>query len=496
MSPPTRTTSPALIWLTGCLLTGLALVFLYPDSYQQDGPYHHLGARWAWVHRELFVGVWQRPLFSVFHALPALGGYGADRLFSALLSTLGAAFTWRAARRLGVAEPWRVIPFYLLQPALFLMWSDTMTEPLFATVLAAALWAHVSERRLLGAVLASLLIGVRPEGAFVALVWGLMMLGSRNYGEHVIQRGFKSLVLATGLLLWCLAAWALSGDPLYLIHHWPSNWSEGAYGTGPIWSYVILLPEIVGPLLLVPVLIGLVGMVRAPRLRLLAALVLFTFAAHSVMRVLGMFGSAGYARYFSAFAPCLAVAGCLGWNRLVPWLSDRVGTRRVSWVWRGVVVVSFVFNLCYVDAQFWNRDAWAVRDMTRWFEANEDTAKVKRLVWSQAAMCIEFGRDPREKPGFPHDDRAASLAIVRDLPPGTLVFWDALTGVALHQLAVEDFLQEGFRVVHQKDFALSGWFSFLWADLFEFRRLRHQTMYFLIRDDHPPRPDPPNQDGA
>ena len=124
---------------------------------------------------------------------------------------------------------------------------------------------------------------------------------------------------------------------------------------------MILLPEIVGPLLLVPVLIGLVGMVRAPRLRLLAALVLFTFAAHSGMRGLGMFGSAGYARYFSAFAPCLAVAGCLGWNRLVPWLSDRVGTRRVSWVWRGVVVVSFVFNLCYVDAQFWNRDAWAVR---------------------------------------------------------------------------------------------------------------------------------------
>ncbi len=249
---------------------------------------------------------------------------------------------------------------------------------------------------------------------------------------------------------------------------------------------MILLPEIAGPLLLVPVVLGLIGMVRSPGLRLIAALFLFTFVVHSVMRVLGMFGSAGYARYFSAFAPCLAVAGCLGWNHLADWLSPRIGARRVSWVWAGVVAVSLVFNLCYVDAQFWNRDARAVRDMTRWFEAHRDPSEVRRLVWSQAAMCIEFGRDPKEKPPFPYGDREAGLAMVRDLPPGTLVFWDAHTGMALHQLAAEDFLHEGFRLVHRQDYALPGRFPILWARFVEFRRLRHQTMYFLIRDEPVP----------
>ena len=183
----------ALRWLVACLASGLALVILYPDSSQQDGGHHFIYARWAWQHPEMFVGVWQRPLFSLAHAVPALGGYEVSRCWAVLISTAGAAMTWLTARRLGLANSWRCIPFYLLQPALFLMWGDTMTEPLFATVLAGALLAHFSGRLLLGAVLASLLIGARPEGAFVALVWGLMMLGNPALATTLFRRAMCSL---------------------------------------------------------------------------------------------------------------------------------------------------------------------------------------------------------------------------------------------------------------------------------------------------------------
>ncbi|MFN0088036.1 MAG: hypothetical protein ACKVX9_21770, partial [Blastocatellia bacterium] len=43
-----------------CAALGLAMVFLFDDACQQDGPLHFLFARWAWRHPLLFVDVWSR----------------------------------------------------------------------------------------------------------------------------------------------------------------------------------------------------------------------------------------------------------------------------------------------------------------------------------------------------------------------------------------------------------------------------------------------------
>ena len=473
--------SPGHIWLAGCLAIGLILVCLYPDSYQQDGGHHFLFARWAWVHPELFVSVWQRPLFSLFHAVPALGGYAVSRIFCACISTVGAWFTWQTARTLGIQDSWRVIPFYVLQPALFLMWSDTMTEPLFGAVLAAALYFHFAGSRMFGAVLASLLIGARPEGAFVALVWGLMMLGSADFGKSFVRRGFASLVLATGLLAWILVAWAITGDPLFIKNNWPPDWVAGgaAYGRGPIWEYLIRLPEIAGPILMLPVVLGMACLVLQPKYRLIAALFLFTFVVHSVMRVFGLFGSAGYARYFSSFAPCLALAGAVGWNlgrAHWPLLSRR-------WVWPIVAGFSLLVNFWYVDGAAWNRDARAVYSVKAWYDKHAAAYPIQRFLWSQAAMAIAFDRDPWEKPVLSFQDREAALEVLRALPVGTLVCWDALTGKAMSNLEAKDFELAGFRLVHSEKHVLRGWFPDY--ALLGWGGVREQTMYLLYKDAGP-----------
>lgn len=472
-----ESTRPALLWLAACLATGLVLILLYRDSYQQDGGHHFLYARWAWTHPELFVGVWQRPLCSLAHAGPALLGYDAARFWSALLSTAGAAMTWLTARRLGLAGSWRAIPFYLLQPALFLMWSDTMTEPLFATTLSAALLAHASGRLVTGAVLASLCIGARPEGAFVALVWGLMMLAHPGAGKSLFTRGLRSLALATGLLSWVLAAWMISGDPLYIRNNWPPDWQAGgaAYGKGPIWEYIARFPEIAGPLLMVPVAAGLAIMVRRPGLRFIAALFLFTFAVHSLMRAFGWFGSAGYARYFSGFAPCLALAGCVGWNALAA-RRPRVFHGRA---WSIALALSFVINLWYVDGSVWNRDARAITMLKNHFDRAHAGLPVERFVWSQAYMCILWDRDPWESPGLSGTNPDAP-AILRDLPPGTLVAWDDQTGRLVHRLAPGDFEAAGFRLLHRESHSLRGWLPAIpshgWGGI------RNNTFYLLYKD--------------
>ena len=468
----------ALLWLVACLACGLSLVMIYPDSYQQDGGYHFIFARWSWQHPELFISVWQRPLFSLVHAVPALGGYEVSRCWAVLISTAGAAMTWLIARRIGLADSWRCIPFYLLQPALFLMWGDTMTEPLFATVLSAALLAHFSGRLWLGAVLASLLIGARPEGAFVAVVWGLMMLGSPALAKSFIKRGMCSLLLAVGLVSWVLAAWIISGDPLYIIHNWPPDWSAGgaAYGKGPIWQYLSRFPEIAGPLLMVPVAVGLWILARSPGLRLIAALFLFTFAMHSVMRVFGLFGSAGYARYFSAFAPCLAIAGCVGWNQFsARW--PHVCNRRT---WAAAVSVSFIANFWFVDGSSWNRDARAVQSAKAWFDLNQSGLPVDRFLWSQAAMNIAWDRDPWEEPALYASDPAGAMATLKALPPRTLICWDAETGPALRNISADSIKTAGFRLIHQESHQLLGLMPAF--SLFAWGGPRLQTIYILYKD--------------
>ena len=61
------------------------MLFLFDDSCQQDGGQHYLFARQAWVHHELFVGVWSRPLYTSVYAFPALIGYRAARTLTVLI---------------------------------------------------------------------------------------------------------------------------------------------------------------------------------------------------------------------------------------------------------------------------------------------------------------------------------------------------------------------------------------------------------------------------
>ena len=228
----------------------------------------------------------------------------------------------------------------------------------------------------------------------------------------------------------------------------------------------------------VPVVVGLWGLVRSPGMRLVAALFLATFAIHSLMRVVGAFGAAGYSRYFSAFAPCLAIAGCVGWNHLAAWFP-RVFGKPV--VWAAVAAISIGLNLVWVDGAAWHRDARAVASAKRHFDSAHAGLEVRRFVWSQAFMAILWERDPWEKPGFPMGQREEALEILRALPPGTLACWDAETGRALHGLTAQDLQDAGFHLLHQETHTLKGWLPPL-LSRWGWGGDRTQTIYLLYKE--------------
>jgi hypothetical protein len=488
----------ALIWLAAIAIIGTALVLLYRDADQQDSGYHFLFARWAHRHPRYFIGVWARPLFTLLYFPFAQFGYAAAKFFTVIISLATAWQTFRLARQIGFDRAEMAIPLLFLQPSFFLLSSTVLTETLFALVFVIALRLHLSGRIKAGMIVASLLILVRPEGFFIGVLWGGWVLWIEDRGSKIEDRRSRIeqrysmrssifhplssifdprlLLLATGVILWWLAAYLIMRDPLWVVHDWPPDWRPDgkANGTGPIWWYVASLPLIVGPLLIAPFICGLWRLLRRREFMCGVSAFLVLFVAHSLMFWRGWFGSAGYARYFVCVSPAVALITLAGWNELAKRRAKFFGAARNSLA-ATAIAGSFLVSVFYVDSWKFTRDARAVDEMFEWFRANE--RPVARMICSQAYMWIVFDRDQGECPPFTAD-REHNMSLIRQSPPQTLVFWDEETGPKWYGLRAGDFESAGYVRLKSQAFRLEGLFFRLSWNHFGGPRVQHMSLLY------------------
>jgi hypothetical protein len=449
----------ALVWLALAVATGVAMALLYSDSYQQDGGAHYLFARRAWGHPENLVNVWSRPLFTFLFALPAIFGYQAAKLFAAVISTAVAWQTWRLAKQLQLRRPELVIPFLFLQPSFLLLCAETMTEPLFALALVIALRLHLSGRVLAAMMVASLLPLARPEGFFVCALWGLWILCDRRVAQALWQKLPVTLLLAGGTFLWAFAALWIVNDPLWLLHNWPRDWQGegGQFGTGSIWWYVHKSSYIFGLTLKWPFIIGLLALLRQRKFLTGVAMFALIFGLHSLLFVRGTFNAAGYPRYLVCVSPAIALITLAGWNAAAGALL-KLSRFAPAPVLSVLVLAGGIHALHYVDGFGQTRDARAINEMSAWFNREAAaTHPVTRLMASEVYMRIVLDRQPWEEL-LPANERAAGLMMLRDAPPGTLIFWDDETGPERYKLVPADFEAAGYEHLRSQQYRLDGWF--------------------------------------
>ncbi len=466
---------------------GVTLVLLYRDADQQDSGYHFLFARWAHQHPQYFVSVWARPLFTLLYFFPAQLGYPATKLFTVAISLAAAWQTFRLARQMRFDRAEMSIPLLFLQPSFFLLSSSVLTETLFALIFVIALRLHLSGRLRAGMIVASLLILVRPEGLIIGVLWGLWVLfvvpplGGKGWQTSrfrlkAVLQTLQTLLLASGVVLWWIAAYLITGDPLWIVHDWPPDWQpEGkANGAGPIWRYVVLLPLIVGPLLLPPFIVGLRRLLKKREFTAGVSAFLVLFAAHSLMYWRGWFGAAGYARYLVCVSPAIALITLAGWNELAGRDAKFFNIARAP-IAATVLTLSALVCVFYVDGWKFTRDARAVEEAAGWFRAHPKP--VSRLICSQAYMRILFDRDEWEKPALTND-RERNLALARQSPRQTLVFWDEDTGPKWYGLRAEDFEAVGYVRLRSQGFKLGGWFYTLPWDRFGGPRTQQMHLFY------------------
>jgi hypothetical protein len=454
----------AMIALALMALLGVVLVFLFPGCPEQDTEYHFLEARSVWDNPTFLVDVWARPLYTSFYALPALLGFTAARLCAVGIGVVIAWQTWCLACDLRLERAWITIPLLLGQPVFFELYPDLLTEPLFALVFVVALRWHLRGWTRRGMLAASFLPLARPEGVFLCLLWGVWVIGNEkpalsakvSFDGRIVRALASTLMLASGVFLWWVAATCITRDPLFILHNWPATWHQGVYGRGTLLSYSQRAAEFTGLSLAVPFLIGLWSKLRLGPWMPVTSSFLLLFLLHTLFRAYGLFGEAGYPRYMVSVAPVIAMLTLVGWNTIAAriekwpkWPHFASGLLGGS-----ILVVSLVSNFLYLDSFLSARDPIAIREMSDWL--SEHPLSFKRLVWSNARMCIVSGLTLEQSPSLSTSSREATRTALQDMPPGTLVFWDDHFGPDWFGLTAAEIESIGYRLIRTRRYSLPG----------------------------------------
>ncbi len=314
-------------WVCLGIFTALVVWAIYfPFSGDGDSVLHYLNA--LDTSRDISKGLfaWTRPGYKIPMSLFAAHGIMAAHVFNAFITTAAAWNTMRLAEQLRIPRPWLAGLFLFLQPYVFALGSDTMTEMPMALGLVLSVRWWLSGNYVLSCLMAGYLPSVRPEGFFFGLIFGVMVIQlclrdkSRTPGQswpHAIGRmAVLLLCLSAGLALWVFLCWYFAHDALLVLHYW--SWPPGSYagyGKGPLLHYVINWPRYCGLPLFILFVAGIWNSVRRSMILPWAAWGT-VIGVHSVLYWGGWFASCGLIRIMACSSPITAVVCLYGWNTL------------------------------------------------------------------------------------------------------------------------------------------------------------------------------------
>jgi hypothetical protein len=290
------------------LALGLVYVFFSDVKSVTDDMAHHLYSRYFWRYPEIMLSQWQRPLYTLLTAFPALFGYRVHCLSSVVFSLFCCGFAMGIARHYGLRNTFLIPIIMATTPVYAETFWTTLSEPPFAALLCFALWCHVKGFHGMATMLAGFLPLVRPEGAVVVLIWII---------QYLWQKRLTYLPwILLGATFWLVAAWAITGDVLYPL--------RASYQFNPgfrevQWDYVLkFYDDFSGPLWFVAAAVGLIAW-RGIRLDLVHAaymgiFLFFMFFRHNIEELPQ--GHISW-RWLASIAPLLAFYALKGLNVFV-----------------------------------------------------------------------------------------------------------------------------------------------------------------------------------
>lgn len=355
------------------------------DSYQ-----HYLISHEAFEHPENFFHHWGKPFFTLLSSPFTAFGWFGMLVFNALVVALSGWFMSALLKALQVKFHWLAVPLVIALPILFETAFSGLTEPLFALVVAAALWLLAKERWIWSAALISFLPLVRTEGFLIVGLFVLAIAVLRQWRSIPWTFfGFAVYSLIGGLLV--------HDDFLWIIRQNPYA-TNALYGNGTWDHYLMAFPQLYGwgTTALVAVGAPLLFLVqfrkRTSTQKVVIALAFLAFAtyfaAHSYVWWKGQGASLGLMRIMASVAPLLVlpvlyvVHSTSIWKH---WLVYLMAPAVLS-----LASLPFFFEEVTIPRQQ-NFEEQALQRAGDWLKANADKSDV--VGFYNPALCVFTDRD-------------------------------------------------------------------------------------------------------
>lgn len=351
------------LWLL--TLATAVFYFLYGFAsngfYQHDEAAHYLSMRGFWHDHGSVLSNWAKPGYKILYALPSLGGTVVVQFFNAVVAALTCYVTARLAMQLGVQVNWGAFALLALQPFWLQLSFRNYSELPSALILVLAVWLHYRGNLLWAALALSYIALIRQELYPVIALYGMYLLYKKQW--------LPALLLATFPLVHNLWGWAVSGDPLYLLHAltgtseaikdaWPRQGGEHYFLMAfTVFGAVALTLFLCYLLLAATRKVPMHWFVVLPAVLYFLAHVAFNIQSYKIGPSTG-----GNLRYLTVVAPLLSALGTLALQtiggmqhkRLLYWLL-------VPWLLAVAVFLTYENNLIvFTDVRDWKPFIMAV----------------------------------------------------------------------------------------------------------------------------------------
>ena len=424
-------------------------MWIFPVSGDGDAVMHFENFREGQSSVKSILHPWARPLYAAVNIPASYLGMTASRLFHLGMALLMAWQTYLYARELRLKYAYFAIPFALLQPYALLLSGDTMTEIPYALLAIVALrcWHHGKY------VCVSVLVGlsplVRPEGFFLGLLFGLLLLTYRPTGIRLVRRWLILSLASSGILIWLLAGRLWANDWLYVVHSWP--WGDDLdYGAGSIFDYPLALPFIIGLPFFIPWLMGTFSRPFEKKLIPNQVMWWMVFLVHTLLWATGMMGSAGLLRIIACVTPFSAIICVKGWGVLIKNLE-----RQESRILNNVKLSSALFlllaggyGLAYNYILPHNHYGKVTYELYE--KLADHTDEAPSIVSSDPALygLLDLDAfDKRLQSNFSY--REGQLDLLARQPKGTVCLWDDQRGASWHHVRCSDLEALGYEILHE-----------------------------------------------
>lgn len=424
----TKTIAPTVLLIIS--LTLIILLWLTTGyNGETDSISHYQYARYAFIHPELFLNHWGKPLFTILAAPLAQFGYKGAIVFNLICGLTSAWFAYLIAKQLKFRHAWVVIVFTIFTPGYIFQMYTSLTEILFSTILIGSICLFTRRKFLWAALVISFIPFVRTEGMMYLIIFIVPLIWLKQY---------KTLpFLFTGFILFSIAGWSYYHDLLWFFTKMPYN-SGGSklYGSGSFWYYFMQLKYSLDYPLSIMVITGVLAILHnlkrsftyLKEIRyvtlyfLIIPSVVLYILAQSFLWMEGMMGVLSSPRFIACVLPLVAIIALYGFE----FLMQKVKDNKIIYLMLGTFIIFLVAYKPFTYGRLpmsTGINFAVMKETTDWLKTSQYATS--RAVYSDPMFSFYMDADPFDEKKYNRYFSFVNIDPATTLKPGELLIWDA-----------------------------------------------------------------------